>query len=570
MRKILLKILTVALCAVMLAGIFPREALGADAKEDREMIYSDVGARGVWHRPNSSGRETTLEGLLGVLDEMKSAGINMVFLETFYHGMTVFRTNLVPYYSGFEKFDYGEYPDYLTAFATEAEKRGIEVHAWVESFYLGVNESATLVRYHPDWMLINESGRINHATEGAELGGYLFYDPANPAVREYILRFYDELLTRVSAVKGLNLDYVRYPVSDFYSGTDTGYTDVSMSGFAGKYGLSAQEGISAFKAQIRDNSLVDEWIKYRADQVTTFVGQVSEMVNEKHSDAIISVAIHPDISSAYNQKKQDFLTWIENGYIDVVTPMVYYYGASQISSALREMLARFQGVYCYSGLYTTYHNQSVDELEAHIGASDSSGADGFVLFESVKTFFNPSQDYAGYLSESYGVASALPHWSSDRLISAFSDVIAAKLLAGGADSESVSVFRQQMERISEIGEGSRESLECISRELVGLRDGLSGVVGGSDTSDAKAQIDLLVSYIELREARLSSKGFWDSTEPPFQGDDTENPDDNDSSGDSDSGDSSEEGSGKTGLWEFFRNLIERIINWFKKVFNTGG
>ena len=100
-----------------------------------------IQARGVWHRPNITGTETNLEGVCAVLDTLKKTGINLVFLETFYHGMTVYRSNLIPYYTGFDAYDYSPYPDYLSAFVAEAEKRGIEVHAWVEDFYVGVNEN---------------------------------------------------------------------------------------------------------------------------------------------------------------------------------------------------------------------------------------------------------------------------------------------------------------------------------------------------------------------------------------------------------------------------------------------
>ena len=241
MKRVFLKILVFSVCMSVLATPTSSGLLTASANEDNEPSYSDICARGVWHRPNSSGRETNLEGLCSVLDEMANAGINMIFLESFYHGMTVFKTNLVPYYTGFEEFDFGEYPDYLTAFATEAQKRGIEVHAWVECFYLGVNESTPLVKYYPRWLLVNESGKTRHSTEGAELGGYIFFDPANNAAREYLLRFFEEMLRKVPDIKGLNLDYIRYPVSDFYSGTDSGYTDAAMTEFAEKYGLSVTE-----------------------------------------------------------------------------------------------------------------------------------------------------------------------------------------------------------------------------------------------------------------------------------------------------------------------------------------
>lgn len=543
----------------------------ASAEEGNEQSYSDISARGVWHRPNSSGRETNLEGLCSVLDEMANSGINMVFLESFYHGMTIFKTNLVPYYTGFEDFDFGDYPDYLTAFTAEAQKRGIEVHAWVECFYLGVNESTPLVKFFPRWLLVNESGKIRHATEGAELGGYIFFDPANNDATDYLLKFYEEMLRKVPGIKGLNLDYIRYPVSDFNSGTDSGYTDAAMNEFAAKYGLSINENdrIKDFKAQIVANSLVDEWTKYRADKVTSFVKQVSEMVNEKQTDCVISVAVHPDVNSAYNQKKQDFTTWVDKGYIDVVTPMLYYYDSYQISSALKDMLAKFDGVYCYSGLYTTYHNQSTGELEKHIAASESCGADGFVLFDSAKTFFNASNDYAGYLSAKYSNdsnLSALPHWSTDRLIDAATDIISKAFADNGVDEERIKEFISEMEAIKQIGEKNEYALGKTIDEITRLKNNQLPAITGKDSClEAEATLDLLIEYLEVRRSRLSFKGYVDDLRPP---------EDENNSSDEDIGDNDNNGSskdeenetGKKGFWDIVRMLIEKLVSWLKNIF----
>ena len=565
MKNSFIKALSLAVCTIMLLGSFPSVALNVGAEESMDLEYSDFGARGVWHRPNSSGRETTLEGLCSVLDEMSDAGINMIFLETFYHGMSVFKSNLVPYYKGFEKFDYGDYPDYLTAFASEAEKRGIEVHAWVETFYVGINDDATLVKYHPDWMLINESGKTRHTTEGASVGGYLFFDPANPDVRSYLLRYYEEILKKVPSVKGLNLDYIRYPVSDFYSGTDSGYTEVCMKGFAEKHGFSLSESntIQDFKAKIKSKSLVNQWIEYRAGFVTEFVGSVSEMVKEKYPECIVSVAVHPDINGAYTQKKQNFLEWVEKGYIDVVTPMVYYYTSSQISSALNTMLAKFENVYCYSGLYTTYHDHSVKELEDHIEASDSCGAEGFVLFDSAKTFFNASYDYAGMLSDKYGVASglsALPHWSSGKLISAAADILENHLTQSGESDETVQTVISEMVRISQIGEGSAEQIELTVSEISSLKYNLADILNEDSLPEAVRTLNLLESYLEVRASRLSFKGYPE----------VDQSDDGNGDGEPDDGETDENpggsGNGSKSIFDIIASIINEIINWFKNLF----
>ena len=359
---------------------------------------------GVWHRPNCSERERNLEELCRVIDEFKEAGINTVFLETFFHGTAVIRTDLVPYRTKLLDFTYGDYPDYLTAFVEEADKRGIGVHAWVQDFYVGYKEETPLVKNHPNWMLINQSGGIRHTTEGQGFGGYLFIDPANPEVRDFLTSLYDEILTKVPKLKGLNLDYIRYPISVLEDGTDTGYTEISMQSFA------AEQGISLDKANMRENllsviaerELEAEWIAHRAANVTSFVKQVHAMVSEKHPGKLISTAVFSEVEMTYKLKKQNVRAWIDSGYINMVTPMVYFYEADQVYEAVKKLTDMCSSINCYSGLYTTFHNQTIDDLDSHIKMSLEAGAKGIVLFDAAKTFFENDVDYPTYLKEKFG------------------------------------------------------------------------------------------------------------------------------------------------------------------------
>lgn len=359
---------------------------------------------GVWHRPNVSGKETDLAGLRAVLDQFQAAGINTVFLETFYHGKAVFRTDKVKYHDAVAAFTYGEYPDYATAFVLEAAKRGIGVHAWVQDFYIGVDESVPLARDHQDWLLVNQWGSVRHTTEGQGFGGYIFLDPANPEVRAFLVSLYDELLTKLPAIQGLNLDYIRYPVSVFEENTDTGYTQITMQAFAEKNGLAlnSENLREDFRAQIAEKGLADGWTFHRSEYVTAFVRQVRELVTEKYPEKLISTAVFPEVEQTYQLKKQNFKVWVDSGCIDIVTPMVYFYEASQIYDAVKRLKSICGSAYCCTGLYTTYHNQSPEALAEHIAASDRAGADGVVFFDSAKTFFQAAEDYLGYLEAAFG------------------------------------------------------------------------------------------------------------------------------------------------------------------------
>lgn len=316
----------------------------------------------IWHRPNDSGEETDLNGLKKVLHKFRSAGINLVFLESFYHGAAVYRSGYVPYNASLEAFGYGSYPDYLSAFVAEADKLGIEVHAWVEDFYIGIEDSIFTRRY-PEWILKTKYGGIRQ-TEG---GGFLFLDPANSEACAFLIKVYLELLGKHPLVKGLNLDYIRYPLSS--ETDDAGYTEAALSAFAEQYGATPEEDYG-------------KWIKFRADTVTSFVKNVKEQVKPQFPNIKLSTAVFPERKLSYETKKQDFSEWLKQGLLDFVTPMAYYDDLNKLREALTEMISFCKETPCLAGLSCTYHNLSGKDVLEQIDLSLSVGAKGIVFFGS--------------------------------------------------------------------------------------------------------------------------------------------------------------------------------------------
>lgn len=158
-----------------------------------------VSARAAWHRPNIVGTERNLQGIRDTLQIFKDCNINLIFVESFYGGMSLFRSEKVDYHKDIAGYSYGEYPDYLTAFCAEAEKLGIEVHAWVENFFVGLSADCRILNEHPSWLLYNEDGSYLQRNEG---GAYVFLDPANPEVQAFLIDYYCEMLQKVPALKG--------------------------------------------------------------------------------------------------------------------------------------------------------------------------------------------------------------------------------------------------------------------------------------------------------------------------------------------------------------------------------
>lgn len=157
-------------------------ALSAESKS--------VTARAVWHRPT----EKTLESLTETLDTYKNTGINLILLETFFNGYSMFRSDYVEYHKDFVSASYGTYKDYVSAFTALAEERGIEVHAWVEDFYVGLTTDIKLLREHPEWIVYNDDGTMYQRKEG---GAYIFIDPSDKAVGDFLIAYYKELIEKI-------------------------------------------------------------------------------------------------------------------------------------------------------------------------------------------------------------------------------------------------------------------------------------------------------------------------------------------------------------------------------------
>ena len=499
-RKRIICWIVAALLAMSPGGIMN---CNQDVKVSAASVASDaqIQARGVWHRPNITGVETDLAGICSVLDTLQRAGINLVFLETFYHGMTVYRTNLIPYYTGFDAFDYSPYPDYLSAFVAEAGKRGIEVHAWVEDFYIGVDENY-FTKYMPQWLMVTQRGTVRQ-TEGADYGGYLFLDPANPEVRQYLIRFYDELLTKFPEIAGLNLDYIRYPISS--SSDDTGFTEAAMAGFAEENGLTFPEGASWEDKVKLVKQDYGKWVNYRAGRVTAFVGEVYEMVKQDHPGVLLSTAVFPEQGKSFGDKKQDFNTWLSRGYLDIITPMAYYDDIATLKSALNAMLPGLADCYCYAGISPTYHDLSNEQVLAQMQTTEDVGADGFVFFGSQSILNAPN--YIQLLEETLSNSAMLPHAKAKQLLERTAQRVEQALTAANEPAEKVGELTQLLKEVEALADDADpEKMEQVYKKLQLLvKYNLGTYVSEENLDMARQELTALLRWIRVKTTRLQNK-----------------------------------------------------------------
>ncbi|MFW6724414.1 glycoside hydrolase family 10 protein [Streptomyces sp. MAR4 CNY-716] len=354
--------------AVALAGQATTAATGA---ADRTRESRGVEGRGVWVRPT----ETTPAEIRATLDRIEHAGFNMVFLETVWQGYTIFPSDAAraagitdqrPSMKGF---------DPLQVWIEEAHRRGIELHAWVHTFFVGSDSAegpGPVLSAHPEWAAVErEDVGADEPRPSRMEPGYYFVDPAMPEPRAYITSVFEELLTDY-AVDGVHLDYIRYPVSLPYDASFS-YSDYSRTAFEEEHDVdpyTLKEGDPAWET----------WNSWREGNITTFVQGVREMQQRVRPDAPLSAAVFADPVDGLKKKFQNWGAWVDAGYLDFLTGMSFGTSPGSVAADTKVMRERVGDVNLYTATYGPFHSSPSSVIGDQLQAVKDADSDGTALF----------------------------------------------------------------------------------------------------------------------------------------------------------------------------------------------
>lgn len=177
---------------------------------------------------------------------------------------------------------------------------------------LDTNYPGPVLAAHPNWANNDQQGNTIPIGQTKP-----FFDPANPELRQYLLKLYKEIVTEYQ-VDGLQLDYIRYPFQDPSAGRTYGCGKAARAQFQQ---LTGVDPISITPAQAQ---LWQQWTAFRTQQVDSFVAQVSQMLRQTRTNLILSVAVFPLPEAERIQKlQQHWEVWARRGDIDLIIPMTY-------------------------------------------------------------------------------------------------------------------------------------------------------------------------------------------------------------------------------------------------------
>lgn len=334
--------------------------------------------KGVWIRPT----EVNQEQIVATLDNLNANGFNNVFLETYYHGKTIFPSKTMNKYGFTVQNELFEGIDPLKIWIEEAHKRGIKVHTWFQSFYVGNKNpnltSTSILAQHPEW---GNKTKKNAESYGptmsvSEHNGY-FLDPANPDVQNFLLDLLNEIITEYNP-DGINLDYIRYPNSNPHN-------DMASWGFSeyARNEFHSMHGVDPIELTVSDAMWYD-WNNYRRSIITNFVKKAGKLCKENNT--YISAVIFPDIASALASKQQDWRSWSYNDYVDGFTPLFLTYDSKMLASMMNDVMnIKSPKTQLYAGLFVPFMGGSSEDLIRQIFETRKMNANGVILFDYAHT-----------------------------------------------------------------------------------------------------------------------------------------------------------------------------------------
>ena len=292
--------------------------------------------------------------------------------------------------------------DPLALTLTEAHKRGLKVHGWINTNLLANLDALPtqpdhVYNKHPEWLAVPKPVAAelynvspldpvyrqkivewSKANRG-ELEG-VYTGPANPKVRDHIYNLWMDVLKHYP-VDGLHFDYVRFASPDF------DYSRTSLEKFRKwlEPQLSSDER-KRLKDTLKMNPLAapemfaPKFADFQRLQVTTLVERIYRAVKKRKPGALVSAAVFANDENAYTRRFQDWRRWLQMGILDVACPMAYSTDTAvfqkQIEVATTTAHNAKRQVWAGIGAYRIPSDSAVEK----INVARTLNAEGFILF----------------------------------------------------------------------------------------------------------------------------------------------------------------------------------------------
>ncbi len=252
----------------------------------------------------STSSEKLKEWANEILDNAENMGFNTVFLQVRPTADAFYKSSYFPwskYISGSQGVAPDDGFDPLEYWVSEAHKRNIDLHAWINPYRVAVSESDfnSLSDMHP--AKINPKWVVQHTN------GQYYFNPGIPEVRELIKNGVREIVEKYN-IDGVHLDDYFYPSQEFADA-------------------------DAFKKYGANFDNIDDWRRDNIDVLISDLHMIAMSSGKKFGVSPAGIwankASNPNGSDTagnqtYFNSYADTRKWVKKEWIDYIVPQIYW------------------------------------------------------------------------------------------------------------------------------------------------------------------------------------------------------------------------------------------------------
>ncbi len=387
------------LIAIFSAGAFPARAQTFPKRELRAAWIATV-VNIDWPSQKGLSVHRQQAEYVALLDRLKSIGMNAVIVQVRPAADAFYPSSYEPwseYLSGEQGKAPQPYYNPLAFMIQEAKLRGLEFHAWFNPYRASMKDTVIFAETHP----IHK-----HPAWFVKYGGKWYYDPGIPEAREYVLQ------SILETVKHYDLDAVHFD-DYFYPYRIAGEAFPDSASYA------------LFGKNVYPN--VDDW---RRNNVDVFVKELSTRIKQEKPHVRFGISPFgvwrnkdkdPEGSDTqagqtnYDDLYADVLKWLKEGWIDYVTPQLYWHIGFKVAdyTVLLDWWSKHtygkhlyigQAVYRMGGKGWENAEELFDQVRLNRKNDHVSGS----MYFSAKSFVHDKQDVNSRIRQLYRYPALIP------------------------------------------------------------------------------------------------------------------------------------------------------------------